>query len=57
MLTAGLNTLALARIETIQLLHGQCDGLLLMGLAAASSAILTIVQPHTQRTTSTARQP
>jgi hypothetical protein len=46
MLTAGINALALARIEAIQLLHGQCDGLLLIGLATASSTILTIAQPR-----------
>ena len=54
MLTAGLNTLALARMEAIQLLHGQSDGLLSIGLAAASSAILSIVQPRMQEMKSTA---
>lgn len=45
MVTAGLNLLALARIEAIRLVHGERDpGLLVIGLGAIVAAIAAVAQ-------------
>ena len=44
MLTAGANAIAMARFETIRLLHGQCDGLLMMSLTTVGAALFSLMR-------------